>query len=327
MKQISPHDLSSLYGLRRVLKEDVEHAVTLTKASIKSKGFAKVDKALSDILNMCPDYGVNSRKNKAGSWQKLLLNMDVPTLKAIRMWLRKFTIEVATSQNFKEIHIKQDIESVVSDFKKSSLQLYSERYIKVNPEHKFKREAFVMATVRLASLLRNIGGSYNISEHLVEIHYPNSSFTKEDFKPFLYHELCHAYLQTYGEGSFFSKYPHIVEGTTDIMCHKLLTVSHNESGILTNKKGSYYGYVQIVKLLCSKSNGLIKEEHFAWAVADKRWLNKLEMRLNSLYAKDLRTKSVLTYIEKKLSKRPDTFCIDYSKISLEVLAELNKKLT
>lgn len=327
MPQISSNELSVLYGTRRVTKVDLERAVSLTKSSIKNRGFAKVDKALTDILNMCPDYGINSRKNKAGSWQDLLLNMDVSTLRAIRVWLRKFTLEVATTQNFKEVHIKQDIDSVVSDFKKSSLQLYEEGYIKVNPELKFKREAYVIASTRLVPLLRNIGGSYNVDEHLVEIYFPNASFTKEHFKPFLFHELCHAYFQTFGEGSFFSRYPHIVEGTTDVMCLELLACSHEEDRILTNKKASYYGYVQIVKLLCSKSNGSVREEHFVWATADKRWLTKLQTNLNKLYAKDLKTKDVLTCIEKKLSKLPDIFTHDYSKTSLQVLEELKIKLT
>lgn len=327
MSQINPDELSVLYGTRRVNKVDVERAVSLTKSLVDNKDFVRVDKALSDILNMCPDYGINSRKNKATSWQNLLLNIDISTLRAIRMWLRKFTLEVAISQNFKEIHLKQDISGIVLNFKKSSLQLYKQGYIKVNPEVKFKREAYIVVSTRLVPLLRHIGGSYNVDDHLVELYYPSFSDSKEFFEPFLFHELCHAYFQTFGESSFFHKFPHIVEGTTDLMCFKLLACIHEEDRILTHEEGSYYGYVQIIKLLCSKSKGSIKEEHFVWAAADSRWLKKLQISLNNLYAKDLKTRDVLTCIEKKLSKRPDIFTHDYSEISLQVLAQLRKELT
>lgn len=324
MADISTSQLRDIYSTHRTTLSDVGHVQDLVKSLIKRNEFTRVDESLSNILNMKPDYGINSMKNRAGSWQNLLKNVDVHTLNCLRLWLREFSIEYANAGNFKEIYLKGDVDDIFSKFKSASLSLHREGYIRVDPKVRFEKEVPIIVSARLGPLLRRVGASYNVDDRLIEISYPRVDTSEV----LLFHELCHAYLQSFSTGSFYNKYPKLVEGATELMTLKMLAHHHRKGSHKIPRTDAYYGYSEIIKLLCKRSNRSVTEEDFVWATADKRWLKRLQVKLNMLYAETLNTKDVLTWVHNKLSKRHSSiFSDDYSEMSLEVLAELKTKLT
>ncbi len=317
-------DFRDTYAISRPTVDDVSKTKELTKVLLKSNGVYRINNSLNNILNVKPDYGINSLKNKAGSWVDLLMNIDTKTLYKIRKWLRDFTVEVANSGNFKEVHFKGDTDLMVANFKSASIKLHEEGYLRVSPKVRFKAHRPIIMGARLTPLLRDVGASYNIANKAIELNYPYYRVDEE----LIFHELCHAYLQSFVEGSFFNKFPSIVEGTTELMTLRLLSISRNE----TLKKSiprthTYFARTEIVKLLCNRSKGKIIEEDFVWATYDRRWLKKLQTKLNNCYGNVLGTKDVLKYIEKELKyKKHNIFNDDFSNLSLKVLADLKVKL-